>query len=139
VSSQPSPLLLYKLIQLSFFHFAVSQSKGKHSDRGSTGSIHQVHSLLPCTSGSKHVIEALVSGGCQTEDEAEETGNGYSQEVVDSPVKEPHAYAQLPQSGVTEPPSVLVSLDSNALEVVEATVGKSMRLHVHSFNFGLHF
>jgi hypothetical protein len=139
VAGQPSPMLLYKLIKPPFFHFAISQSKGKHSDWGSTGSIHQVPSLLPCMFGSKHVTEALVSGGCQTKDEAAETGNGDSQEVVDSPVKKPHAHAQLPQSRVTEPPSVLVPLDSNALEVVEAIVGKNMRLHVHSFNFGLHF
>jgi hypothetical protein len=89
--------------------------------------------------GSKHVTEALVSGGCQTKDEAAETGNGDSQQVVDSPVKEPHAHAQLPQSGITELSSILVPLDSNALQVVEATAGKSMRIHVHSFNFGLHF
>ena len=96
-----------------------------------------MHSLLPCTSGSKLVPGFFVSGGCQTQDEATETGNDDSQQVVDLPVKQPYA-AQLHQSGVTQAlSSVVVPLDSNALRVVEATAGKSLRIHVCSFDFGM--
>jgi hypothetical protein len=92
-----------------------------------------MHSLLPCTSGSKLVPESFVSGGCQTQDEATETGNDDSQQVVDSPVKQPYA-ARLPQSGVTQAPSSgVVPMDSTAVRVVEATAGKSLRIHVYSF------
>ena len=85
-----------------------------------------MQSLLPCTSGSKLVPGSFVSGGCQTEDEATETRNDDSQQVVDSPIKEPYA-ARLHQSGVTQAlSSAVVPLDSNALRVVEATAGKSL-------------
>lgn len=79
-----------------------------------------MHSLLPCTSGSKLGTQELVSGGCRTQDEATFAENDDSLQVVDSPVEQPHALPRLHQPAVMELPSVVMPLDRNALRVEES-------------------